>query len=157
MLQTATWDDPVALEPIPHDEDGADNDVATTADNRLSTGRTPLIYPYVLTITPKYENKNDIVVKVKAFEDMVLPTPFKYTPPTREVVYVEGRSKLTVKVGKEVLKDTPSGHVVKLTNKRVIPKDGYIVATDPMTGIALPTNADAMITPRKRPNGRLLS
>ena len=33
-----------------------------------------MVYPYVLTITPKYESTDDIVVKVKAFEDMVLPT-----------------------------------------------------------------------------------
>ena len=98
-VTNSTWGDPVALEPIPHDENGIDNDVATTADNMLSTGRDPMLYPYVLTITPKYENTNDIVVKVKAFEDMVLHDPLrstamKYTPPAREADYVEGRTSL---------------------------------------------------------------
>ena len=59
----ATWVDPVALVAIDEVDPGM-----------LSTGRDDKLYPYVLTITPKYENKNDIVVKVKAFEDMVLPS-----------------------------------------------------------------------------------
>ena len=126
-VTNATWGDPVALEPIPHDEDGADNDVATTADNRLSTGRTPLLYPYVLTITPTYKDKDDIVVKVKAFEDLVLPIPFKYTPPTREADYMEGRHKLTIKVGKEVLADKLAGIRLGIPEKIVIPAGGYLV------------------------------
>ena len=69
----ATWGDPVALVAIP------EVDVTEATDDMLSTGRDDKLYPYVLTITPKYENKNDIVVKVKAFEDMVLPTSNKYT------------------------------------------------------------------------------
>ena len=66
-VTNATWVDPVALVAIPEvaGEDG-------TA--MPSTGRDMKLYPYVLTITPKYENKDDIVVKVKAFEDMVLPS-----------------------------------------------------------------------------------
>ena len=77
-----------------------------------STGRDNKLYPYVLEITPKYENKNDIVVKVKAFEDMVLPVALKYTPPARETGYMEGRSKLTIKVGKEAPKDKTAGFEV---------------------------------------------
>ena len=80
----------------------------TAADNMPSTGRDDMLYPYVLEITPKYENKKDIVVKVKAFEDMVLPA-MKYTPPVREAGYMEGRSKLTIMVGKEVLKAGTAG------------------------------------------------
>ena len=96
----ATWGDPVALVAIPEDPDGLDNDAGTApptsgddnrsaedraqyADNMPSTGRDGMVYPYVLTITPKYESTDDIVVKVKAFEDMVLPTAGKYTVPVQ--------------------------------------------------------------------------
>ena len=34
-----------------------------------SSGRDMMLYRYIVTITPKYENKNDIVVKVKSFYD----------------------------------------------------------------------------------------
>ena len=78
-VTNATWIDPVALVAIPEDLNGPDNETDTAADNMPSTGRDNKLYPYVLEITPKYENKNDIVVKVKAFEDMVLPTAMKYT------------------------------------------------------------------------------
>ena len=136
-VTNATWGDPVALEAIPHDEDGADNNVATTEDNRLSTGRTPLLYPYLLTITPKYENKNDILIKVKAFEDMVLPTSFKYTPPTTEANYVEGRSKLTVKVGREDPPDKTAGIVVYIPENTIVPEDGYLVVAKDLAGSAV--------------------
>ena len=136
-VTNATWGDPAALEPIPHDEDGVDNDVATTADNRLSTGRDPMLYPYVLTITPKYANKNDIVVKVKAFEDVVLPTANKYDVPAREAAYVEGVSKLTIKVGKEVLKAGTAGLVKTLGKEQFIPGGGYLVVADDKAGSAI--------------------
>ena len=68
----ATWGDPVALVAIP--------EVTGDTDAMLSTGRDDKLYPYVLTITPKYENKDDIVVKVKALEDMVLPTAREVYP-----------------------------------------------------------------------------
>ena len=111
-VTNATWVDPVALVAIDEDADGLDNEETgegNTADNMPSTGRDDKLYPYVLTITPKYENKNDIVVKVKAFEDMVLPTSNKYPVPAREADYMEGMSKLTIKVGKEVLKAGTAG------------------------------------------------
>ena len=146
-VSNATWGDPVALEPIPHDEDGVDNDVAATADNRLSTGRDPMLYPYVLTITPKYENKNDIVVKVKAFEDMVLPTPFEYTPPTREADYDEGMDKLTIKVGKEVLKAGTAGLEVVLAKELFIPSGGYLVVADDEAGSAITNPGGAKDAP----------
>ena len=71
-VSNATWGDPVELQ-------------TQVADNMSSTGRDGMLYPYVLTITPKYENANDIVMKVKAFEDLVLPISNKYTPPLTEV------------------------------------------------------------------------
>ena len=95
-----------------------------------------MLYPYVLEITPKYENKNDIVVKVKAFEDMVLPA-MKYTPPVREAGYMEGRSKLTIMVGKEVLKAGTAGLVVTLGKEQFIPGGGYLVVADDKAGSAI--------------------
>ena len=115
------------------------------------TGRDFLYHRYLVTIAPKFENKNDIVIKVKAFEDKALPSrrnfgaPYKYTSPSSEAEYQEGFDKLTVKVGKENPAVLGAGYVVKLTPKRVIPAGGYlIVATDlGGTGINLPKNNDA--------------
>ena len=86
------------------------------------------IYKYILTITPKYENKNDIVIKINDWETQNKVNPEKYTPPTREVDYVEGRSKLTIKVGKEDLDDKLDGLRVALPEKIIIPSAGYLVA-----------------------------
>ena len=68
-------------------------DPVNQVDDMPSTGRDDKLYPYVLTITPKYVNKDDIVVKVKAFEDMVLPTANKYPVPAREADYDEGEEQ----------------------------------------------------------------
>ena len=142
----ATWVDPVALVALPEDLNGPDNELgndndaagrALAADNMPSTGRDMMVYPYVLTITPKYENKNDIVVKVKAFEDMVLPTSNKYTPDTREADYDEGMDKLTIKVGKEAPKAGTAGLPVVLAKELFIPTDGYLVVADEEAGSAI--------------------
>ena len=130
-VTNATWVDPVALVAIP------EVDVAGGTNNMPSTGRDNKLYPYVLTITPKYENKNDIVVKVKAFEDMVLPTSNKYTPDTREADYDEGMDKLTIKVGKEVLKAGTAGSEVVLAKELFIPSGGYLVVADEEAGSAI--------------------
>ena len=124
----ATWVDPVALVAIDEVDPGM-----------LSTGRDDKLYPYVLTITPKYENKNDIVVKVKAFEDMVLPSADtgKYTPETREADYTEGKDKLTIKVGKEAPKAGTAGLPVVLAKEFFIPTDGYLVVADEEAGSAI--------------------
>ena len=156
-VANATWGDPVALVALPEDPDGLDNAPgeapptdgqldgrsatarAQYADNMPSTGRDGMVYPYVLTITPKYENKNDIVVKVKAFEDMVLPSADtgKYTPETREADYTEGEDKLTIKVGKEAPKAGTAGLPVVLAKELFIPTDGYLVVADEEAGSAI--------------------
>ena len=122
----ATWGDPVALVAIDEVNPGMP-----------STGRDDKLYPYVLTITPKYENKDDIVVKVKAFEDMVLPDSNMYSPPTTEANYDEGIEKLTIKVGKEVLKAGTAGYEVPLAKELFIPSDGYLVVADDADGSAI--------------------
>ena len=134
----ATWGDPVALVAIPE---------VTGDDGMLSTGRDNKLYPYVLTITPKYENKNDIVVKVKAFEDMVLPTSNKYTPDTREADYDEGISKLTIKVGKEAPKAGTAGFPVVLAKELFIPSGGYLVVADDEAGSAITNPGGAKDAP----------
>ena len=138
-VTNATWGDPVALVAIPDDDNGLDNDADSVVDNMPSTGRDDKLYPYVLTITPKYENKDDIVVKVKMFEDMVLPRSNKYyviAPgiTAREADYVEGRSKLTIKVGKETPAAKAAGFKVPIVKDKVIPGSGYLVLTEETAG-----------------------
>ena len=101
---------------------------------RVATGRSDMLYPYVLTITPKYENKNDIVVKVKAFEDQGYPTAMKYVPPTTAAGYKEGRHKLTIKVGKEDLKAKALGIKFALPKDKIIPAGGYLVVAEDKAG-----------------------
>ena len=79
----------------------------------VSTGRDGKVYKYLLTITLEYKNDNpDIVIKIGSFEDQEEPTSMKYTPPTTDAGRTEGKDMLTVKVGKEVLKDVIVGVVV---------------------------------------------
>jgi len=137
----ATWGDPVALVPLPQDADGLDNRMGG-GDDRMATGRDTMLYPYVLTLTPKYENKNDIVVKVKSFEDLVLPDPMKYMPPMREVDYMEGMDKLTIKVGKEAPAAKTDGFVVNIPNESRIPKDGYLVLATNIAGSGVADNPE---------------
>ena len=124
-VTNATWVDPVALVAIPE----------VPGENEMpSTGRDMKLYPYVLTITPKYVNKDDIVVKVKAFEDMVLPDAKKYSVPAREADYMEGKSKLTIKVGKEAPVAKAEGFKLALPEKKVIPGSGYLVVAEDKAG-----------------------
>ena len=105
------------------------------------------IYKYILTITPKYENKNDIVIKINDWETQNKVNPEKYTPPTREVDYVEGRSKLTIKVGKEVLKAGTAGLEVILAKELFIPSGGYLVVADDEAGSAITNPGGAKDAP----------
>ncbi len=126
-VTNATWGDPVALEASP--EKPIDGPNGPIRGSRHSTGRDKMLYPYLLTITPTYKNKDDIVVKVKAFSDQVLPSTATndYTPPSREADYVEGMSKLTIKVGKEVLPDKTAGIRIAIPEKIVVAASGYLV------------------------------
>ena len=133
-ISNATWGDPVALGPIPEDRDGPDNEIVfgepspLNNDNMPSTGYNEgKIYAYLLTITPKYENKNDIVIKIKEWETQNKVTPEKYTPPTREVDYTEGEDKLTIKVGKEAPPDKDAGIRIAIPEKIVVAASGYLV------------------------------
>ena len=102
-VTNATHTDPIALTPLHENE----------VEGMSSTGRDGKLYFYIVTIMPKHENMDDVVVKVKAFEDTVLrPGPNRYTPPVTENMYREGIDKLTIKVGKAVLTTTATGFEV---------------------------------------------
>ena len=91
----------------------------------VSTGRDGKVYKYLLTITLEYKNDNpDIVIKIGSFEDQEEPTSMKYTPPTTDAGRTEGKDMLTVKVGKEVLKDVIVGIEVSGPKDIVIPGAG---------------------------------
>ena len=91
----------------------------------VSTGRDGKVYKYLLTITLEYKNDNpDIVIKIGSFEDQEEPTSMKYTPPTMDAGRTEGKDMLTVKVGKEVLKDVIVGIEVSGPKDIVIPGVG---------------------------------
>ena len=143
-ISNATWGDPVALGPIPEDRDGPDNQIVfdrpspLNNDNMPSTGYNERkIYKYLLTVTPKYENKNDIVIKINDWETQNKFSPEKYTPPTREVDYVEGTHKLTIKVGKGTPKDAAGGIPISVPENTIIPKDGYLVVAKNVAGSAV--------------------
>ena len=80
-VSNATAADPVLLRKYT-DDTVANNGVITenSVENLVETGRDNMIYEYVVTITPKYENKDDIVVKVKSFLDQEKPSGNAYTP-----------------------------------------------------------------------------
>ena len=115
------------------------------------TGFDSMLHPFLVTITPKYENKNAVVVKVKEWEEQILPAPgqsaLKYSPPPTEAEYVEGTDKLTIKIGKEVLADKTAGIEVNLLNEGIIPKDGYLVVAKDKGGSAVRDPGDAKKSP----------
>ena len=81
-VSNATAGDPTFLDKIDH--------VATGDNQMASSGRDMMLYRYIVTITPKYENKNDIVVKVKSFYDQEKQMPKMYMPPATPAAYMEG-------------------------------------------------------------------
>ena len=106
----------------------------------VSTGRDDMIYKYLLTVTPKYENKNDIVIKIKDFESQEKPGPEKYTAPPTDAARTEGTDMLTVKVGKEVLKDKAAGLEVAIAKEIRIPASGFTVFAKKNAGSGIPDN-----------------
>ena len=115
------------------------------------TGYDSMLHPFLVTITPKYANKNAVVVKVKEWEEQMIPAPGssarKYTPPVGENDYVEGIDKLTIKIGKEVLAVKTAGIEVNLLNEGIIPKDGYLVVVKDGGGSAVRNPGDAKKSP----------
>ena len=121
-VSNATAADPVAIEPI--------DEIIGGNDAMPSSGRDDMLHRYVVTITPKYENKDDIVVSVKMFYDQERDLQRSYTPPARATDYEEGNDKLTVKVGKEVKPSLKAGIRVSLAKDIVIPAGGYLIVAE---------------------------
>ena len=123
--------EPIALRAVQSTTDAG----ATGADLRL--------YPYLVTVKPKYESKDDIVIKIKSFEDLDTPTARKSLVSIGYAVKV--LSDANKKVGL-------SGREVNLTNKAVIPLDGYlVVAKDKGMSLVIdPGNAEHNAADRAR-------
>ena len=137
-VSNATAADPVLIRKYTDDTVAANGDITENQDdNIVETGRDNMLYEYVVTITPKFENKDDIVVKVKSFMDQEKPAGKAYTPPTTPGAYMESMDMLTVKVGKEVLKAGTAGYEVVLAKELFIPSDGYLVVADDAAGSAI--------------------
>ena len=107
---------------------------ADIATGMVSSGRDMMLYRYIVVITPKYENKNDIVVKVKSFYDQEKMMMKMYMPPSQPAAYMEGMDKLTVKVGKEDLKAKVAGVKFALPKEKHIPAGGYLVVAEDKGG-----------------------
>ena len=111
--------DPVALAAI----------AEPTIPANQSTEDSLRLYPYLVTITPKYESKDDIVIKIKSFENLDTPTALKSLVSMGYVVKV--LSDASKKVGL-------SGTKKDLPKDIIIPADGYLVV--PKTGDSLVVN-----------------
>ena len=129
----ATAGDPVFLDKMAE---------STEDDGMMSSGRDMMLYRYIVTLTPKYENKNDIVVKVKMFYDQEKMMPKMYMPPGLPAGYMEGMDMLTVKVGKEVLKDKASGVEYLIPKEIRIPNGGYLVVATDIGGSGIKDNPE---------------
>ena len=90
----------------------------------FATGTDAMLYPYLVVITPKYANTNDVVVKVKEFEDRTRPIADKYIPPSLESDYTEGVDKLTIMVS-----EAKPGAILTAGFEVVIPKEIRIPAS----------------------------
>ena len=125
--------DPIALTAVQQDP---------TDKNNSSTEASGRLYPYLVTVSPKYESKDDIVVKIKSFEDMS-------TPANTSLVSMAHRVKVNSDANKKV---ALSGAEIKLTNKAVVPGDGYlVVAKDKgMSLVVDPGNAEHGAADRAR-------
>ena len=111
----------------------------------FATGTDAKLYPYLVVITPKYANKNNVVVKVKEFEDQTRPTSQKYIPPSLESGYTEGVNKLTILVAEaKVGAALGAGLEVVIPKDKRIPASGHLVLATNVagSGIKKPAGSD---------------
>ena len=99
--------DPVFAGTMPEPETPADQ----------STEASNLLYQYLVTIKPKYESKDDIVIKIKSFEDTS-------SPANKSLVSMAYMVKVNSDANKKV---GQSGTKVELDKDFIIPKDGYLI------------------------------
>ena len=112
-IKNATVSSVIALPPV----------AAPTTPAGLSTVESMRLYPYLVTITPKYDVRlddkgtADIVFKIKSFED-------KDVPPKKSLVSMP----YTIKVNSDAnLVTGSSGTAYAIPKEIVIPQDGYLV------------------------------
>ena len=103
--------DPVFAGTIHEDQLDGDPDV----DADISTETSNLLYRYLVTVAPKYESIDDIVIKIKSFED---------TSGNKSLVSMAYRVKVNSDANKKV---ALSGAKKYLPEKVVVPADGYLV------------------------------
>ena len=111
----------------------------------FATGTDAKLYPYLVVITPKYANTNNVVVKVKEFEDRTRPTSQKYIPPSLESGYTEGINKLTILVSEaKVGAALGAGLEVVIPKDKRIPASGHLVLATNVagSGIKKPAGSD---------------
>ena len=145
----------VAAEEMKDDEDRAEfyeDNVGRADQGPVATGSDMMLYPYLVTLTPKYLNTSDIVVKVNSFEDRTSPVSLKYTPPVNAEDYVEGVDMLTIEVAKaKPATVTDAGIEVVIGKGVVIPKDGYLVVAKNIAGSAVRNPGTATKAPANPP------
>ncbi len=91
----------------------------TMTDATNSTEASDLVYQYLVSLKPKYENKNDIVIKIKSFEDTS-------SPAMKSLVSMA----YTVKVNSDANKKVgQSGTEKNLPKDVIVPANGYLVVT----------------------------
>ena len=117
---------------------GTETEPAEPADQ--STEASNLLYKYLVTITPKYESKDDIVIKIKSFEDV---SGNKSPVSTAYMVKVNSDANKKVAL---------SGVKKYLPEKVVVPADGYLVVSKDkaMSLVTDPGNAEHGAADRAR-------
>ena len=93
--------------------------VLPTKADAASTEESGRVYPYLVTIKPKYESKDDIVIKIKSFENTE-------TPVLSSVVSMAYRVKVNSDANKKV---GQSGTEKNLPKDVIVPANGYLVVT----------------------------
>ena len=128
---------------------------------------------YRATITPKFDNRNDIVIIINDFEDNVLPTSNKYAPTALDRADAEDtpldgwnggpilNEKLVVKVSSSVTTNPVVNHkptddrlganplLKELPNQYVIPAGGYLVLVSSPSNDDHPNNSGVVASPNK--------
>ena len=123
-----------------------------TGTHLWSTGRDGMLYPYSVTITPKYTKKGEIVgVRVKRFADTETDANW-YMPPTKDSDYTDGFDQLTMITGTAAAAvATTPGQDVMISKGVVIPKDGYLVVAKSIAGSAVRNPGTATKAPANPP------
>ena len=115
------------------------NYLGTTDDVPLTTGRDAKYHPYLLSLTPTLTSDADVVIRVQAFNDMVIPAN-RYRPPSN-IASTLNRSVLRVPVdplatttdvqsrdaATEANRDGRRGNEVFIGGGQIVPAGGYLV------------------------------